>query len=289
MHIAARHPDHEPVTPQPRSLPAQPRARGRGLVQVRHARGQTVLEDLVQSGSTKLLFPRSHSGMTAVILNTAGGVTGGDQFAIRAEAGAQSHLTLTTQAAERAYRAQPGETGEVETHLTLGPKARLFWLPQETILFDGASLRRRLSVDMAPDADLLMVEPLILGRTAMGETLHDFSLHDRIDLRVGGALRYADRTRLDGPSLARSGPATLGAHGAAANLVLAGHWAEAQLDRIRNHLTQMPDGAIGGASLIGPDVLACRLLARTGYALRCALVPLLETLTASGLPRPWML
>jgi urease accessory protein len=261
---------------------AQPRALGAARI----VAGPAGLRGLRQSGALRVLFPRGVPGQTlAVTLNTSGGVTGGDRFRLEAEAEKGARLTLTTQAAERIYRAQPGEIGSVETRLTLGPGARLDWLPQETILFDRCALRRRLLVDMAPDASLLLVEPLILGRRAMGEVLTDMRLSDRIEIRRGGDLIFTDATRLTGAVAARMrGLATGGGASAMASVLLASPGAEARLDRIRAHLPET-----GGASLIRPDLIFARLLAEDGFALRASLLPLLAELHGGTLPRTWML
>jgi urease accessory protein len=248
--------------------------------------GPAGLRGLRQSGALRVLFPRGVPGQTlAVTLNTSGGVTGGDRFRLEAEAEKGARLTLTTQAAERIYRAQPGEIGSVETRLHIAPGARLDWLPQETILFDRCALRRRLLVDMAPDASLLLVEPLILGRRAMGEVLTDMRLSDRIEIRRGGDLIFTDATRLTGAVAARMrGQATGGGASAMASVLLAAPGAEARLDRIRAHLPET-----GGASLIRPDLIFARLLAGDGFSLRASLLPLLAELHGGALPRTWML
>lgn len=248
--------------------------------------GSKGLKGLRQQGALRLLFPRTAENWpTAVMLNTSGGVTGGDRFSVEAGADPLSRLTLTTQAAERIYRAQPGETGRMKTRLSLGHGARLDWLPQETILFDGSALRRTLTVDMARDATLLLVEPLVLGRRAMGETLRDISLSDRIDIRRDGTLIFTDATRLSGdvPDLMQ-GQATGAGATAMASLVFAAPGAEAALDPIRAALPET-----GGASLIRDDLIFARILAEDSFALRAALIPILTKLNGADLPRTWML
>jgi len=178
------------------ALPPQPRAIGVGRVTTKLRDGRTVLDLLHQQGSLRVLFPRTHgTALDAVMLNTGGGITGGDRFQMNASAGAGCHLVLTTQAAERAYRAQPGEIGRVETELHVGAGARLDWLPQETLLFEGSALSRQLRIELAPDARLLMVEPVIFGRAEMGEVLHDLLFRDRVDIVRDGKPKFADRTR----------------------------------------------------------------------------------------------
>lgn len=248
--------------------------------------GRTVLDKLHQQGSTKLLFPRSYApAMNAVMLNTGGGITGGDRFHLSADVGAGCHLVLTTQAAERAYKAQPGEVGRVETALTVATGARLDWLPQETLLFDGSSLNRRLKIEMAPDARALTVEPVVFGRTAMGEVLHDLAFCDRVDIIRDGKTEFADRTRLNGDAVAHlAGRATGGECAAMASVVYASADAATFLDRARE---MMPE--TGGVSLIRDGILFARLLASDGFVLRQRLLPLIDLLSTSPLPRNWMI
>ena len=126
------------------------RANGRGRLVTKPYRAETRLDGLFQEGCAKIRLPQSFDGrMEAVLINTAGGLTGGDRLAWDFETGAATHLTVTTQACERVYRAVAG-TAEVTTRLIVGDGARADWLPQETILFDRSSLTRRLDVDLAP-------------------------------------------------------------------------------------------------------------------------------------------
>lgn len=151
--------------------PALQRARGEARASFRLRDGRTVIERLFQSGSAKAMLPKSYENAAHVVfVNTAGGITGGDRFGFGVTAGEGTQVVATTQAAERIYRAV-GSDGEVHNKLTLGPSASLCWLPQETILFEGGRLRRRIEVDMAADARLLALEAFVFGRKAMGETL----------------------------------------------------------------------------------------------------------------------
>ena len=248
--------------------------------------GRSHVAHLRLSGSSRTLFPQTRGpALDAVLLNTSGGITGGDRFDVSATARAGSHLTLTTQAAERAYRAVSQAPGYLQTTLTLEEDATLDWLPQETILFEGASLHRRLSVNMASTARLFLVEPLIFGRTAMGETLRDVRFNDRIEIRRDGRLVFADAIALSGDLEAQlDRPAIAAGARAMASLVIAAPDAEAALEPLR---ALLPRDC--GASLIKPDLLFARLLATDGHALRQTLIPALETLRNCPLPRTWML
>lgn len=260
-----------------------PRADGAVRVGVVSRKGRTRLADLAQRGSAKCMLPRVPGRVEGVLLNTAGGVTGGDRFAWRAEAGEGATLTLATQTAERLYRAEPGSTGRIDTTFTLAPGARIDWLAQETILFDGCAVARRLEADMAGDACLRIVEPLVLGRAAMGETVRSAAFTDHWRIRRDGRLVFAEATRLVGPVAeicARA--ACWGPNRAAATVLEVSPRAEARLAAARAAL----DGVEGGASA-WDGLLVCRLLAPTGQALRTALARLIAALRPEPLPRVW--
>ncbi|SFN43473.1 urease accessory protein [Roseovarius lutimaris] len=265
--------------------PDQPRAIGAVTLSCKSTPRGTALADLRQSGAMKALFPRPNSSaLQAVVINTAGGITGGDDFTLTARAGEHSSLSLTTQAAERAYRAQPGQTGKIRNRLFVGRDARLDWVPQETILYDGSALNRSLCVEMEDQARLLLVEPLIFGRSAMGEVLGNAFFKDRIEIRRQGTPLFLDAMTLRGDIAAHlASPHTAAGAGAMASLVYVSPDAAAQLGPVRDML---PDTA--GASLIRDDLLALRILAADGYGLRQSLVPILRHLTNQALPRSWM-
>ena len=136
-------------------------------------------------------------GVEVVAINTAGGLTGGDRFDLAVDVEEQAHAVVTTAACEKIYRAADGEA-VVKSAVTIGSGARLEWLPQPMITFDGARVRRSLSVDVAVGATLLAVEGVILGRTAMGEELRSARIRDGWRVRRAGALIYADAFVADG-------------------------------------------------------------------------------------------
>lgn len=216
-------------------------------------------------------------------MNTAGGVTGGDRFSVNVEAGAETVITISTQAFERAYKAQPDQTGRIDNKLTIGTGARINWLPQETILFNGSSVERRLQVNMEADASLLMVEPLVFGRAAMGETLSNASFKDRIEIRRAGLPIYLDAMTLKGDVQSHLDNRFIaGGAGAMASLIYVGRDADLHLDAVR---ALLPETA--GASLLLEDVLTVRFLAQDSFALRQTLIPVLHHLNNGDLPRCW--
>ena len=144
------------------------RARGELRLDFKTRDGASVLDRLRQDGCLKARFPRVEAGAWAstVTLNSAGGVAGGDRLQTAIAAGADTAVTVASQAAERFYRALPGSVSQVDNRITIEAGAALEWLPQETILFDGCAVRRRLAVDVAADGWFLGVESLVFGRTA---------------------------------------------------------------------------------------------------------------------------
>ncbi len=267
--------------------PAQPRAIGTGVLSVRgDETGKTRLEALRMSGATKLVFPQVfRPDVETILVNTAGGITGGDDYRLDITAHSGAALTLTTQAAERAYRAQLGEDGQATTRLCVRAGARLHWLPQELILFDRCALDRRLMIDLEAEATLLMVEPVVFGRALMNEDLRDVHFADRITVRRAGRPLYVDGMRLNGDAAQHLGRRAIAdGAGAMASVVLVRADAEAQLAPVR---AALPDRA--GASLLAPDTLVIRLLATDSFELRRALIPILDRLTENTLPTSWRL
>ncbi len=278
MHLA------QDFTPSAAS-PALPRARGRLRVTSKARGAVSCIDALHSAGCARAVFPRRTDAVEAIVVNTAGGLTGGDRFDIEAGAGEGSRLIVTTQAAERAYRSTTG-SAHVRTTLTVGPGATLSWLPQELLVFDGSALDRRLEVDIDADAaGFVMAEPVVFGRTAMREVVRHARFRDRVSIRRAGRPIYDDSIALCGDIPARlAQAATAAGLQAMASAVYAGPRAESLLAGIRALLP-----ATGGASLLAPDLLAVRVLARDGFGLRAALCPVLETLTGADLPRSWRL
>jgi urease accessory protein len=185
--------------PRPAATPSHQRSRGGASLRFAVARGGTRLADLHQTSPMRILFPTPEPGEPplAALVNTAGGLAGGDEVDISVTLDAAAVATVSTPAAEKIYRSLGPET-RIATRIEVGPAARLEWIPQETILFEGARLSRRLEADIAADAALLMAEMLVFGRHARGEALTRGGLLDGWRIRRGGTLVWADGLALDG-------------------------------------------------------------------------------------------
>lgn len=269
------------------------RARGRIDLRFAQVKGASRLRYLEQEAPLRALFPtvEPFEAPEAVIVNTGGGVVGGDRYGvdIRVEAGAA--LTITTPAAEKIYRSS-GDDAHVVTHLHCGEDARLEWLPQETILFDGACLQRRLEVDLAPSSCFLGVETILFGRRASGEFLTRGRLRDAWMLRVGGKPVWADAIGLSGDiRAARAKPFGVGDAAGYSTIVVACPEVGGLVSRARE--IGASSGSEGGATLVN-GVLLLRFLDDDAARLRASVVDAvaalrpLATFGRAGAPRLWL-
>jgi urease accessory protein len=249
--------------------------RSKGSVLLRVGAGG--VEVMREAGSAKCRMLRGSS--EAILINTGGGLAGGDVVEITATAGAGAALTLTSQAAERVYRTL-GPAAEVMIKLTAEANASLFWMPQESIFFEGSALQRSLDVDLAPDSIFFGVEPMLFGRREMGEQVRHVSVVERWNIRRNGKLLHSDVFRL-GPDWTTS-KATFADNHAAATVVLMTDHAENMIDEVRAVL-----GANDGASAWNGKLIA-RLVAKDGFHLRKTLIQVfIACVGQEGLPKTW--
>lgn len=269
------------------ALPALQRSLGRIQLSVnRGEAGTTSIGRLSQSGSARLLFPKLAGGACeAVVINTSGGLAGGDRFEVEAQAGEGTKLTLTTQAAEKIYRT-PDVAAQMMTRLGLARQAQLHWIPQMAILFDQARLVRRLDVEMHDSASLLIAESVVFGRTARGEAVRDGHFADRWRIRRGDRLIFADQTLFSGDIAAQLNKVTVTGGGAAiCSLLYVAPDAEARLEGMRAAVRDVagPEGGISAWN----GMLAMRLVGADGYILWRRVTALLKLLRGAGAPSVW--
>ena len=249
--------------------------------------GVSHLTKLYQRPPCRALFPRSDRDVPeCVLLNTAGGVTGGDRLRYEVGVDHAGELLVTTQSAERIYRSL-GTDGCITTLLTVGNGAQLSWLPQETIMFDGARLKRRTVANVEGNGRLLAMDWLVLGRTAHGETVERGKIHDRWRVYRDGRLIWADDFRLMEPisELVRR-PALLDGAIAMAIVIVVAPDAHASLERARGLLAACR-GRTGATAFDG--VLLCRFFADCGQSVRADVSRFLLGMPGAfaALPRVW--
>jgi len=228
-------------------------------------------------------FPNAGEGaLEAVIVNTAGGIAGGDRHDVEIAVGAGAALDVTTVAAEKVYRALGSIGASLAVKLAVEAEGRLSWLPQETILFDRARLSRRIDVDLAADASLLMAEAVVFGRSAMGETVEQGAFFDRWWVRRDGRLVFAEGVRLDGAIAEKLARPALAGDAVAIATVLAIPGDDSMVARARN---QSFCGEVGVSAWNGLAV--ARLCAKDGASLRSDLMAVIAA-WGGRLPRLWL-
>lgn len=267
-------------------LPAYIRARGMIDASFGPGRNGTTIHDLKESGGYRLKFPHAPI-CEAIIVNTGGGMAGGDHLHVSLNLGENAQVMCSTQSAEKIYRSD-GAVSVVENRLQLADQAHLVWLPQETILFDRARLRRQLNVNMSSSAQFLACEILVLGRHAMGETLQDAELVDHWDIFRDEHLVYAERLRLQGDlqkHLKRK--AVGGGARAIATLLYVSQNAESRLDDLRNFMSQNPEDCTEWGASAWNGLLCLRALSSNPFVLRRVMALCLTYLNQNPLPRVW--
>jgi len=256
---------------RPRSAGRPMPVRGEAELVLGGAGPQTRIAHLHQKDPLRILFPHRARGdlFTGMLVTTSGGLVAGDELNIdiKVEPGAAG--LVMPQAAEKIYRSE-GVDCRIGIRLTVGADGWLEWLPQETILFQGARLRRHTVIELDRRARFLAGEITVFGRRAMGETFSRGLLRDEWDVSRGGRAVWADSFLLEGPVRAViDHPAGLDGAEAMATAIYAGPDAEKCLGTARKILDAAGgDGLRHGISLVG-GILVVRWLG-DAYPLRRA-------------------
>lgn len=246
----------------------------------------TRLARLYQHDPIRVLFPQPAAGdpATAAITNTAGGCVGGDRITFHARVEAGAEALIAQQAAEKIYRST-GATTTVDVHLRAAPRATLEWLPQETILFDTARLRRRTTLDVVGDGRVMAGEILVFGRRAMAETFTAGLAREVWEVRRDGRLSWLDAMHLaDDVAAVLAAPAGFDGAAATATALYVGADAADKLETARACLPKTA-GVRTGATVVN-GVLVMRWLGREAAALRQSFGQFWADFRASALGRP---
>ena len=261
------------------------RALGAVSFDVHRKDGATRRRHLHESGSLRVRFPSPETeGLSAVLVNTAGGIAGGDRFDIDIATREDARLTVTSAAAEKIYRAE-GAAARLNITLRAQARSHLAWLPQETILFDRARILRRIEIDLAVDASLLLCEIAVFGRAAMGERMRQGEFADCWRMRRGGRLVFAENIRLDGDVGEKLARTAVAKGGVAIGTALMVPGDEALVQRIRE-LSQTFGGEVGVSAWNG--FAMARFCAQDAALLRADMMAVLGCACGSALPRLWL-
>ena len=272
-------------------IPEAPPQRARGEIRAAFARAgvRSEASRVFETGGLRLRFPRAGAECEAVIVNTGGGIAGGDRVRIELAVASGAGVIATTQAAEKVYRAD-GLPARADVRLVVEPGASLVWAPQETLLFEGSHFSRRLEAEVAPGGALLIVEATIFGRLAHGETRIDAAFRDDWRIRRGGKLLFAEAVRLENAGAALDRPAIGRGARAIATLLCVDPEAPSRLDDLRAALdavAQAPGEPLEvGASAVD-GALVARLISPSPARLRAAVIAAMRTLRGREAPRLW--
>lgn len=247
-----------------------------------NARGALV--DLFQKGSAKAILPRVDGPIPEVVfLNTSGGLTGGDTLSYTLDVAPGGTAMAATQTAERAY-ASPAGAAQVSVDLKVGDSATLYWLPQETILFNRAAVNRTTTVRLGQGARFLGIETLVLGRMHMKERLASVHLKDARRIFREGQIHHAEQVALDDTILADdTSPAGWQGHTVMSSVTYLAEDAEDRITAVRALIRDVPEAAASAWK----GRLVVRMLADDSWRVRIALAPVLKHLGPGHLPRVW--
>jgi urease accessory protein len=217
------------------------RADGSGRMVLSGSASGTRLVDVFQRSPIRIMFPRSGNSAVeeAVLINTAGGIAGGDRLEFNVTALADASITVTSQAAEKVYRAL-SEPARITTKLKACEAAKLAWLPQETIIFNSARLNRETEIEVSSGAELLALEWLVLGRAAYGEEMVRGHISDSWRVKKDNRLIWADGFRITDemfPHLHRK--ALLSNYKAVGTLIYFGPYLDVRLEFLRDILPSL--------------------------------------------------
>jgi urease accessory protein len=251
------------------------RADGCGRIVLRASEDGTRIEDVFERSPIRIMFPRTGSRAVeeAVIINTGGGVAGGDRLECSVAALPDASIAVTTQAAEKVYRALY-EPARVATRLKALRSAKLAWLPQETIVFNWARLHRTTEIELFSGAELLALEWLVLGRAAHGEVVDGGSITDSWRVKKDGRLIWADSFRITDeifPQVTRK--ALLANCKAVATLIYFGPYLEKRLDCLREIIPSL--GCNCAATLVS-GLIVVRFATKESFDLKLALRSFLQ-------------
>lgn len=266
-----------------RTIFANNRARGHIAISVAASDGRTRRGQVEESGSYRIRFPNTDGVESeAVIVNTAGGVAGGDDFGVSIAATDGARIAVTTAAAEKVYRAID-LPARMAVSLSVASGAALRWLPQETILFDQTRLHRDIVVDLDDSASLLMAEAVVFGRTAMDETVQSGELIDRWRIRRNGRLIFAETLKLEGDIAAMLARPAAGNGATALATIIMTSADDSVIDALRSSCENFTSEA-GVSAWNGLAVI--RLCSTDAAVLRRELVSVLNAV-GGALPRLW--
>lgn len=233
-------------------------------------------------------YPEGKEVCHSVILHTAGGVVGGDRLSSNFHLEPNAKALITTAAAGKIYRSS-GLESQQNIDIKLESGANLEWLPQETIVFDGAIYRQDLRVELAPLARILLWEIVRFGRSARGEKFLSGKWRSHTEIWQQNNPLWVDRQLLCGGEKMLESPHGLAGKPVVATLAWVGEPVTAELVE-KARAVQCPATVSGGSATAGitriPNGLLCRYRGDSTAAARDWFVGIWHLLRLSFSERP---
>lgn len=262
------------------------RAQGGGRIEVSGSANETRIVDIFQRSPIRVVIPNMEDGALkeAVLVNTAGGIAGGDRLEFIVTALASASIAVSSQAAEKVYRALY-EPATIYTKLRAYDTAKLAWLPQETIIFNCARIRRKTEIDVSSGAEVLALEWLVMGRAAHGEVITGGHISEDWRVKKDGRLIWADGFRItDGAFAHLQTKALLSDCKAFGTLIYFGPDLETRLKSFRNIASSL-ECHCAATSVAG--LLVVRFAAKTSSEIRRGLRSFLQQFSREVGPGPF--
>jgi len=209
---------------------------------------RTVLKHRLHHGPLrvqKALWPEPTGVCHVILIHPPAGIAGGDELTIQVAVQPNAHALLTTPGAGKWYGSD-GRLARQSIQLTVGDEARLEWLPQEIMLYDGARATSQFQVDLSESSSLIAWDFLVIGRQSRGERFHTGQYHNQVQIRQNGQLLLDDRLQLQGGDRWLTSPLGMAGHSLVGTL-----WAlpplaqrdeqilDAQIDSLRDLIVRM--------------------------------------------------
>src|SRR5262245_24560881 len=241
--------------------------------------------DVFQRSPIRVMFPRVGGAIEeAVLVNTGGGIAGGDRLECAVTALAHASIAVTSQAAEKVYRAL-NEPARIATKLKACEAAKLAWLPQETIIYNWGRLSRETEVELSSGAEVLALEWLVLGRAAHGEKMVGGHVTDSWRVKKDGRLVWADCFRVTDEMFSHLyRKALLSSCKAVGTLIYFGPHLDTRLELFRDIARYLECNC--AATLVG-GLIIVRFAAAESYGLRLALRIFLHQFSQELAPGPF--
>ena len=244
------------------------------------------LQKLYQQGSLKALMPDFHENLKQLMLiNTAGGITSGDEYNYEFEID-NSNLCISTQAAEKIYSGFDNPAN-LKIKLNLSNNSSVFWLPKELILFNNCNLKRKINFNLSKDSNLILCENIIFGRTSMKEIFEKGYFSDFWNIYIDDKLIHTEAINTNSFEKKNLNSfSTLNNNSAIATIIIVGKKFLNNINSLSETLTNNENTTSNYS--MWDNKLIVRLLSKDSYNLKFAIDKILSYFfEGSKIPKIW--